>query len=466
MKRLVHYIFAAIAFMAINASSCQKIDNPEDSNDPEATIKKDLRDEIFGIYYYWSEDVLEKNQKVELEKYDIYDCFDKFLYSKDRWSWMCDKDYYTQTETGVYTGTWGVSIGQPHEYFSSFAIYIKYIFPGSPFEKYGVTRGAQMTHIGGKSIEEPFTQDKLELYNEEIDKTTQTFTFRLANGKDTTFTATKAMSLATRSELSIQIFDSEDFEGLNEPVGYFNYLTYNQNMTGDIDNAITAFRNAGIKKAIIDLRYNGGGSSIASDKLINSLAPASAEGKVYVKRVHNKLLAENDYDEESKIKRTAESLELDRIYFITGEGSASASEMTINGLKPLTNVICVGDTTYGKPNGMYVMYYPNDKSSRKRFNEGDFDGLKYVYLPICFYNMNGNNEQIPDNGMIPNHYCPDDLFHDFNAEEANIRACLTHIVTGSFPSLPPKTKSNIGYGVRLLDECETDPHYGLYKVNL
>ena len=39
---------------------------------------------------------------------------------------------------------------------------------------------------------------------------------------------------------------------------------------------------------------------------------------------------------------------LSRIYFLTGRGTASASEMVINGLKPFLTTILIGDTTVGK----------------------------------------------------------------------------------------------------------------------
>ena len=39
---------------------------------------------------------------------------------------------------------------------------------------------------------------------------------------------------------------------------------------------------------------------------------------------------------------------LSRVFVLTSEGTASASELVINGLKPYMTVITVGDHTYGK----------------------------------------------------------------------------------------------------------------------
>ena len=165
------------------------------------------------------------------------------------------------------------------------------------------------------------------------------------------------------------------------------------------------------------------------------------------------------------ISRMPGSLDLDAIYVIGLSGTASASEMIINGLKPYIDLTLVGDTTYGKPNGMYVFMYPNDMTNMKKYDEGDYSGLEYAFLPICFFNKNGVGEFIPDDGFVPDNYRPDDLTHDFGVEEDLINACLTKIVTNTFPELPkPKyywaaTRGRITDGVKL--EFKKDPFYGM-----
>ena len=45
---------------------------------------------------------------------------------------------------------------------------------------------------------------------------------------------------------------------------------------------------------------------------------------------------------------TINSLNLNKVYIITSNRSASASELVINGLSPYIDVVQVGDNTYGK----------------------------------------------------------------------------------------------------------------------
>ena len=169
-----------------------------------------------------------------------------------------------------------------------------------------------------------------------------------------------AAELNTRTSLITKIFQPGDFPGLSEPVGYFLYMAFKANFLDDIAQAMTYFRDNGVHKLIMDLRYNGGGDTRASDTLMTYLAPRSAVGKPYVTRHHNSYLASLDEsftDENNTVPvgGNAAALDLDRIYFITGSGTASASEMVINGLRPYMGdkLQMVGDTTYGKPNGKF-----------------------------------------------------------------------------------------------------------------
>ena len=493
------WLFAALLPLLAVLQACPPVDDEEAEKiaaDPDYKAKVFLRQEYMDKIYYWGEEVKDRNASFKPYDYEIYDFFDALLDSRDRWSWMCDKEYYVSSETGVYNGTWGVSLTQPDDVFDDFGIYVRYLYPGSPFEPFGVTRGAVITHINGFDVSDNpatgrFTQEKLDYFNANYDKSPQTFTFRLADGRDTTFTTAKAASLATRPGLITRVFQPGDFPGLTEPVGYFHYLSFLVNFLDDIDNTMKTFHDAGVKKVIVDLRYNGGGDSRASQRLIDYLAPKSAEGQPYVIRHHNNYLrSQSDaYSDENNTYYVISSippedkdqkavwnkvypnrLDLDGLYFITGHGSASASEMVMNGLRPYLGdkLQMVGDTTYGKPNGMYVLIYPGSDDDYDRFDADDYSTLQWVFLPICFFNMNSKLEAIPDKGFIPNNTRPDDIFHDFGVNEDLIKACLTRIATGSYPAVTAvkaraNTKAPARKGARMQREADA-PGYGRYVV--
>jgi hypothetical protein len=64
-------------------------------------------------------------------------------------------------------------------------------------------------------------------------------------------------------------------------------------------------------------------------------------------------------DETVPFSSEADAIAADHIAFITTNGTASASELTINSLDPYTSVAIIGKTTYGKPVGQDGFYMPD-----------------------------------------------------------------------------------------------------------
>jgi len=254
------------------------------------------------------------------------------------------------------------------------------------------------------------------------------------------------------------IITSADFPGLPYPVAYFNYYAFKAGMTSEIDDAMAAFKAVNVKELILDLRYNGGGDAAATQLLSNYIAPASANGKIVAKRKHNDKLSAYDSDVNTMtiVKRVSNSLDLNRLIILTSGGTASASELIINGFKPLMNVLQVGRTTYGKPNGMYVWFYPENEELYP----------DYVFLPIAFYSVNSLGEGNYETGLVPDQQRPDDLYHDFGLEEDWLKSSLIFIATGSWPSIPTAlpTAAPQFSGAKIKIE-EDSPDYGKYIDN-
>ena len=496
-KCLRAILISAVTLVA--AFSCIKPEDDisyQEQRQRQAVIKTldYLWDKIMSNEYYWNESIEKKpfTYDTKIDEYVfIKEYFESLLYEKDRWSWMIDGKTYMDDETGIQYGTYGVMVGQMIEYYHDSGIYICFVYAGGPFDLAGVKRGWKITGIDGKTTEDWIKNNKTaleDIFNYPSTTQPHLFDFEDNEGEQHQHSIMAAESLLVRPGLATKIFTAKDYPGLNAPVGYFNYLSFKadndvngKNMMDDITEAMDYFKRHNVKTLILDLRYNGGGDSRASNLLVSYLAPASARGQVYVKRTHNKINRASDV--ESTVVSPSQAIssiesdkytdihfsckpdspEFEHLYFITGKGSASASEMVLNGLKPLADLHHVGNITYGKPNGMYVYLYPAHLAA---YDKGDYSALQYVFLPICFYNANGLGENIPDTGMIPENQRPDDLYHDFDATEDNISACLYHIVHGSYPDLPevaPETKASFCLDAHLYS-WEKDKNYGRYTV--
>lgn len=504
---------AACAIATVLLYSCNGSGiSPEEQqarNKAEKTLSY-LKNDIMKQYYYWYTSVPDLSYTWQT---DVFKFFDDLLWEGDRWSWMMDGQEYIDYESGVLSGTFGCSMSQPISDNSGFwgddyNVVVRYVYPNSPFDKAGAKRGWVVSALNGKStldyylapdpetVSDAEAEARADEFNEILNYPNPavpiTFTFTTPEGETVQKSIAAAATLNTRPGLIKKIFSAEDYPGLTQKVGYFHYLAFQADeaadgtsMLNDITDAMDYFKENNVKTLILDLRYNGGGDSRASNLLVSYLAPSSALGKVYVKRTHNSKLSSQD--EETKVESPAAviaSLEKEKIslihkpdspgfenlYFITGRGSASASEMALNGLKPISNLHHVGLVTYGKPNGMYVFLYPYSATDRRNYNNGNYRALEYVFLPICFYNENGIGQNIPDNGLTPDYRCPDDLYHDFDAGEMNIAACLHHLVHGTYPVYEPVSpkarqatfaRRKVG---RLHIPEDNDKNYGRYVV--
>ena len=109
------------------------------------------------------------------------------------------------------------------------------------------------------------------------------------------------------------------------------------------------------------------------------------------------------------------SLDLSRIFFLTSEYTASASEAVINALKPYMDVITIGSTTHGKPVGM----------------SAKTNSAKYIYRLINFGIYNSDDVGEYFDGLYPNCTIYDSLFYSRgNVEESLLKEALAFIDDG------------------------------------
>lgn len=237
--------------------------------------------------------------------------------------------------------------------------FVLYADKNSPAGKLGVTRGYEIISINGNTKFDTTSAFLTQAYNAILNSSSVTLGFQRPNGS--TFTST----LATASyNVNPVAFDSVLTMGTKK-VGYFVLYTYSSvtNSNGDATNTKTAidetfnkFKAAGINNLIVDLRYNGGGAVSTAEYLDNLIAPAAAKGKVMYNYQYNDKLqtVATSIGLETAVNFSNTDpggLNLENVFFITTRNTASASELTLNNLRPYMTVQLVGDTTYGKPVG-------------------------------------------------------------------------------------------------------------------
>jgi hypothetical protein len=232
------------------------------------------------------------------------------------------------------------------------------------------------------------------------------------------------------------LFDSVYSVG-SAKVGYFVFNSFAAVDNGngptltktELNRVFAKFQSAGISSLIVDLRYNGGGSVQTTEYLDSLIAPASVAGKEMYHYLYNdKITAmNNQIGFPVKIMFTGGgSLNLQNVFFIGTGNTASASELTINNLKPYMTVKLVGDTTYGKPVGFFTFHitdFPNGGAEK---------ALADLYA-INFETRNADNNGGYFDGLIPDAVASDFINVPWgNPADDNLQKIFSYINTGVF----------------------------------
>ncbi|MDP9199176.1 MAG: S41 family peptidase [Pseudomonadota bacterium] len=227
-------------------------------------------------------------------------------------------------------------------------------YEGSPAAEGGLVRGAEITHVDSGSGYVPIatilqTDPELaEAFGPATEGVVRGLRFVLAGGQQVEAEITKrVVTIPPVPSAGTAILSLPSNPSV--PVGYLNLRTFISTAETPLRTAYAQFRAQGIEYFIVDLRYNGGGL-VSIAELIGDLNGADrAPADVFSNLRFNANKPGNDT--ERRFVEQPQSVLPVRIAFITTGGTASASELVVNSMKPWTEVAIVGSDTFGKPVG-------------------------------------------------------------------------------------------------------------------
>jgi hypothetical protein len=217
--------------------------------------------------------------------------------------------------------------------------------------------------------------------------------------------------------------------GTNNTVGYMLYNEQIATAESELIAAINTLNSASphINDLVLDLRYNGGGYLDLAAELAYMIAgPTSTSGQTFDLTQFNAKYPTTDpvalttivptpfWSTTQGFSTTAgqalPTLNLSRVFVLTGSTTCSASEAIMNGLRGVgVQVIQVGSTTCGKPYG----FYPQDNCGTTYFAI-QFQGVNaagFGDYPDGFVPQNGATTGIDTNAILPGCSVGDDLTH-------------------------------------------------------
>ncbi|MET3130450.1 carboxyl-terminal processing protease [Oxalobacteraceae bacterium GrIS 1.11] len=263
---------------------------------------------------------------------------------------------------------------------------VAYTEPGSPASTGNVARGAQLISVNGVAIADG---DPAPL-NEAL--------FAPIAGKQYNFQVLDQGSAAPRNvTLSAGNVTSTPVQNagtLPAPYGNVGYIQFNDHIAtaeSQLIAAVTTLKanngGKGVDDLVLDLRYNGGGLlDIASEMAYMIAGPNATASKNFETASFNNKnpfgvnagAGTPFHNVTQGFSTTAgqalPQLGLGRVFVITGNGTCSASEAIMNGLKGAgIQVIQIGNTTCGKPYG----FIPQDNCGVTYFTI-QFKGVNHL----------------------------------------------------------------------------------------
>jgi carboxyl-terminal processing protease len=297
------------------------------------------------------------------------------------------------TETAALNGSKG-DYGFDLQYNTVSDLRIEYVYPTSPAGVAGIKRGYQIISINnntnisydaqgygtGTGVNLAFVSNAI------FNSSTVVLTLQRPDG--TTFSTTLNIANYTVNPV---LKDTILNQGNGHIVGYLVFNSFTTDAVADpvLDDAFSNFASNGVTDLVVDLRYNGGGYVSTAQHLDNLIVPPSKSTTLMYNTYFNSNLVNGkdpllgnqwrtssngdfnygqlDYSVAGNAVTYSKigTLNVGRVFFIITGSTASASELTINNLRPEMDVQFVGETSYGKPVGFfdiainkYIMYTP------------------------------------------------------------------------------------------------------------
>ncbi len=281
------------------------------------------------------------------------------------------------------------------------------VYPDSPASEAGLARGDRIAAINGRTIAELVAAGALgSAFGPAEIGVSVDLLFEHRDGTRVRATAVKRLvTIPTVSR-------TEVYEVDGRKVGHIFFRNFVRPSTAALNEAFATLHEAGVTELVLDLRYNGGGLVSVAQHLASLIGGALTDGQVFASYRHNDRNAFRD--EDLRFDTPANALGLSRLIVITTEGSASASELVINGLRPFIDVVLIGDRTYGKPVGQYAIPFC-DK----------------VLAAVAFSMRNADDVGDYFDGLPATCAAPDDLEHELgDADEGSLAEALFYAREG------------------------------------
>ncbi len=333
-------------------------------------------------------------------------------------------------------------------------VVVAYTEPGSAAATApaSLARGAQILTVDGVDLVNAADQASVNTLNAGLSPQTvgETHTFSILDeGAATPRTVT--LVSADITETPVQNVHTIQAAGGNL-VGYMLFNDHIATAESELVAAFSQLKSAGVQDLILDIRYNGGGYlDIASEVAYMIAGPTPTAGQTFeldqfnsknttVNPVTLATITPLEFHSTTQgfsvpAGQALPTLNMTRVFVLTGAGTCSASESIINSLQGVNvQVIQIGTTTCGKPYG----FYPADNCGVTYFSI-QFQGVNAKNFGDYPDGFTPSNTIATQGVLVPGCSVADDFTHALgDGSEALLASGLSYMSNGMCP-LPPSS---------------------------
>ncbi len=330
---------------------------------------------------------------------------------------------------------------------------VLYIKPGTSVESMGLQRGDIFTKINGAQLNLNNYSDLISSFYNNNPDVMVTF----AENSNGTMVDKINMNIVKAYHYKEDpVYLDTIYNIQQKKIGYLVYNFFASDPGDDtksydlkLNNLIAGFSQQHITDLIVDLRYNSGGLMASAIHFASMLVPGLTSDKVFAHTEYNRHYTRYFNSDEFKKKynfnpftsyfttkidvksSTTQTYpiqnvgsRLQKIYFLTGKSTASASEMVINGLKPFISCELIGDTTVGKNVGSTLI---NDEENEQN---------NWAIMPIILRYSNKDRQSEFTNGFAPNHRIQENYAYPLGDIREPLLAKAIELIAGIRPTAP------------------------------
>lgn len=402
------WLFAILLLFVFTA--CNKDDDNDDKQEEKTIVE--VLDDIMEEWYLWNDELPALN----VANYtDLNTYFNDLLVDHDKWSFIANLDALLAfLNSGTYTG-YGFDL-QFEE--GNNVPRVSLVYNESDLYDAGITRSCKLLEINNQATSS-MNEDQI---RELLSNNTVTLLFEHNSGEQ------KSLNLVKKEMNQNTVIKSTVIPTENKKVAYLVFDSFLGSSEAELNEAFEYFRSEGAEELVLDMRYNGGGSTEIANQLAGLISGNTHSGEIFSKYIFNESKSNENFSEQ--FISQASAFNFNRIFVITTSATASASELVINSLKPYMgaeNIKLIGSKTHGKPVGMNV------------FQVSEFN---LAVLPITFNITDKNGEGYYFNGIPVDHEVEDDITHDWgDIDETNLKAALAYINNNTFPAVTARAKT-------------------------